>query len=235
MLLGLFEHRYNWDWPAAEREFQQALDIDPDLTMAHHQYGFSLVLQTQFDAGIDHLKLAVARDPQSARMHTDLALAYLYQQRWSESEREINSALGIDPKYFPALWARGIWHLHQGNLARAQEDLEAAHREDRSPEATAELAYCLGKAGNAKAARKLADELTQRLAAGEHIPAAAIAVSELGLGPKRHSPATRPFARRRDDKDEWLVWLAVDPVFDDLADEDRFQAIRAKIGLWPGK
>jgi tetratricopeptide (TPR) repeat protein len=100
---GLVQHRYHWNWPAAAKEFQRALAIDSDLTMAHQMNGFSLVLQSKMDAGIDQLQQALGRDPKSARIHIDLALAHMYRRKWRWSEREIRAALDNDPKYFPAL------------------------------------------------------------------------------------------------------------------------------------
>jgi tetratricopeptide (TPR) repeat protein len=234
VLLGLVEHRYEWKWANAEAHFERALKLDPDLTMAHHQYGFSLVLQTQFDSGIDHLRQALVRDPQSARIHTDLALAYLYQKQWKQSEREIDAALAIDPKYFPALWTRGVLHMHQGNWSRAQRELELALQEDDSPEAMAELAFCLGKMGDTSAAQSIADELESR-PKGQHVPAAALAVARLGGGNQNHAAAIAHLKTAITNRDEWLVWLAVDPVFDDLKADSRFQDIRSTIGLWGGR
>jgi serine/threonine protein kinase/Tfp pilus assembly protein PilF len=231
VLLGLYQHRYEWKWKQAKAHFDEALRLDPDLTMAHHQYGFSLVLQRQFDEGIHHLQQALAHDPDSARIHTDLALAYLYQQEWDASERELREALANDPQFFPALWARGALHMHQGKLSQARDELEAALELDDSPEAKAELAYCLAKMGDTSAAQAIAGELESR-PKGQHVPAAAIAVANLGGGKQSHTTAIAHLKTATADKDEWLVWLAVDPVFADLQDDPGFQAIRSRVGLW---
>jgi hypothetical protein len=80
---------------------------------------------------------------------------------------------------------------------------EQALDEDNSPEATAELAYCLGKLGDVQQARELANGLSQRAAAGQHIPAAAMAVAELGLGSKRYPSAIDILQDAVASKDEW--------------------------------
>src|SRR5439155_13406250 len=48
--LAFIEAVYDWDWPKAERDFQQAIAIDPDYATAYHWYASNcLVPLGRFD------------------------------------------------------------------------------------------------------------------------------------------------------------------------------------------
>jgi tetratricopeptide (TPR) repeat protein len=41
--LGAIKFRYEWNWEEAEREFLRAIEINPSLGIAHHDYAWFLV------------------------------------------------------------------------------------------------------------------------------------------------------------------------------------------------
>lgn len=68
---------------------------------------------------------AVELDPADPLYHANLAYQYLDEMRLAEAKREIDTALAIDPSFDLVLVARGRYHLQNGNLDKAIDDLLA--------------------------------------------------------------------------------------------------------------
>jgi tetratricopeptide (TPR) repeat protein len=191
------------------------------------------------------------KDQGSPDLMVDLGLAFLYAQQYTEAELKFREVLRKHPDHFPARWAFGELRLHQGLHLESQGDDSAAQDkyseaivelrracklDPQSPEAKAELAFCLGKLpspANRSRARRIVNELHHR--AGQNKPGeryvsfTALAVAQLGEGDRQNAMAnlTKGVAA----KEEWLIWLKVDPVFQALSSDD-FKEIHDAIGLW---
>jgi len=57
--LGFARMYYDWDWKDAEREFKQAIELNPGYPTAHHWYAEYLALMGQMDAAITEAKQAL--------------------------------------------------------------------------------------------------------------------------------------------------------------------------------
>ena len=244
-LLGLIEHRYNWDWKKADSHFKKAIATKNDSAIAHRFYGYSLALQGIVPSGIEELKAALQCDPESKDIKVDLALACLYAGQDGEAEKYLQEVLRDDPGNFPAQWAMGDVYLRRKEYGDAIKHLRKALRLDPdSPEVQAELAFCLGKTAssdtredNLREAKAIVADLAKRAGArggpsGErYVSYTALAVAQLGEADAGSALAS--LRKGLEEKDEWLVWLQIDPVFDDLRETAEFKATVEEIGLWP--
>lgn len=229
VLLALYEHRYEWNWTAAETLFQKAIDRDDRLTMAHQMYGNSLVLQRRFDEGLRELQLAMELDPQSRQVQVDLALARLFAGQTDEAERQLQEILSVEPEYFPARWALAEVCLRRGDWARSIEELRSALTLDASPEAQAELVYSLAKLpGRESEAVDVAKDL-EHPPIRRHVPAIAIAIANLNLG--RTDAANLALEKGLNERDEWLLWVGVDPVLEEIRNNAIVEPMRRQLGL----
>jgi len=70
-------------------------------------------------------KKAIELDPTDPLYHANLAIQYLDESRITEAKREIDAALAIDPSFDVMLVARGRYHLQNGDVDKAVEDLLA--------------------------------------------------------------------------------------------------------------
>jgi serine/threonine protein kinase/Tfp pilus assembly protein PilF len=234
VLLGLFEHRFNWNWTAARQHFENALRMQPKSAIALHTFGNALAVRGEFAAGIARLEDALRQDPDSLEVQTDLALAWLYSGDDRRAEQVLREVLAKDRGFFPAQWALGEVFLQRKEYAAAIVELERACKLDpQSVEAQAELAFCLGKSGtraNIARAKEIVKQFSQG-APGKYVPPTALAVAQLGLNPQ--APALASLSRGEQERDEWLVWIQVDPVFDELRGQPEFERIVAKVTASP--
>jgi len=159
-VLGFLHTVYDWDWPAAEREFQRVAALAPG--SADGLIGQALVSRTlgRWDDALRQSKAGIAQDPLSPD-----GFAILMKIQWSrgnylEAEAAARRVLGIRPTY-------GNGHFYLGLVLLARGDREAALREmqqetsDNAQQEGLAIAYhALGRKAESDAA--LARMLKQR-------------------------------------------------------------------------
>jgi DNA-binding winged helix-turn-helix (wHTH) protein len=116
--LGTVLFLAEWDWIAAERSLQRALDINPVHTEALLQYGSLHEALGRFDQGLRLKQQALAREPRSPLVLHHIALSYWYQRRYDETLVWLNRALDIDPKHLLATVFVGGVYWKLGDIDR---------------------------------------------------------------------------------------------------------------------
>src|SRR5260370_6853128 len=75
----------DWDWSLAEREYRRAIELDPNLALAHLGYGYLLVLLRRHDQAWTELKTAQALDPVSQVVGQTLVISLYDSRRYDEA------------------------------------------------------------------------------------------------------------------------------------------------------
>jgi serine/threonine protein kinase len=86
--LGLSHLFWDHDWPAAEREFKAAIDLNGQLALPHTLYAFWLMSIRRFDESIAEARTAQHLDPLSLFVNMGLCWAYHGAGRYEEAIRE---------------------------------------------------------------------------------------------------------------------------------------------------
>jgi TolB-like protein/Tfp pilus assembly protein PilF len=102
--LGLYRVWHEWDWEGAEKAYQQALRLNPNLADAHQGYSYLLCFMGRIEEALPHIELALELDPLSPVSHFAYGqvLGY-YHRRWDDAEAAFRTALEIEPSFAPAL------------------------------------------------------------------------------------------------------------------------------------
>jgi DNA-binding winged helix-turn-helix (wHTH) protein/Tfp pilus assembly protein PilF len=100
--LGTVLFLSEWDWAAAERSLQRALEINPDHTEALLQYGSLQEALGRLDEGLRCKQQALARDPRSPGVLVQIAISYWHQRKYDDTLVWARRALEIDPKHVQA-------------------------------------------------------------------------------------------------------------------------------------
>lgn len=95
--LGMTRMSYEWDWAGAEREFQRAIELDPNYATAHHWYGICLGATGRGDEAIASLKRAQQLDPLSLIISADVGLELHFARRYDEAIDQVRRSLGATP------------------------------------------------------------------------------------------------------------------------------------------
>ena len=138
--LGHIKLWLDWDWPGAEREFKQGLELNPNLALAHNQYAMYLATVGRLDDAIAEVKQAQQLDALSPIINSDLGWYLLYAKRNDEAIDQFRKTLEIDPNYVSALQGLGAAFAQQrharGSDGVTAEGALAGRREPNDPCAT---------------------------------------------------------------------------------------------------
>ena len=96
----------------------------------------------------------------------------------------------------------------------------------RPPLLVAFLGYTYARAGKAAEAQKVIEELQARQ--GGYI---ALFLARIRTALGQHDEALRLLQQVYDDRSESIVWLKVDPTFDALRGDPRFDALLKRVGF----
>ncbi len=227
--LAVVRCRFDWNWPECERELRLALAADPNYATGHHWLGELLVERGRFAQGQAELREAHALDPLSPPIHANLGVAYMYARDDDQALASFAQALEIDPSFLLAHRARGLTLLRMGRTEEALASLRRAREIDpRSAHAGADLGYALARSGRANEARAILQEL-ERMSHERPVSAYDFAVVQAGLG--ENQAALAQLEQAYADRATGVRWLKVEPIFDPLRGEPRFQELLRRVGL----
>ena len=220
---------YHWDWPAAEKEYRRALELNPNDAMAHAWYGEYLEAMARTEEAIVELRQAIALDPLSSNHVAHLGSAFYHARQYDQGIREFQKALQLEPDMIYAHQGLG-WVYEQKKMYREAiaEQEKGVNLTNRDAFAVASLGMVLGESGRKREAKKLLEELQERSKQG-YISPCLIALVHIGLG--NRDQAIKSLEQGYTDRDQGMMYLKVDPEMDDLRSDPRFQDLLRRVGL----
>jgi serine/threonine-protein kinase len=221
----------DWDWRAAEREFQFAIALDASYATTHHWYAMScLVPMGRLDEALEEMRLAQSLDPVSSIVARDLAVIHVYRGDYEAALDQCDHTIELNPHFSPAYWALGIIQEQRKDLDEAiaafQRALDLA---PSSPRMQAALGRTFALAGKRHAAlqslRKLESLTKQRYVSPFEFAALRFSLDQTDLGFRwlRKACEHRAFD---------VLALKVDPRFEPLRSDPRLGKIISDIGLF---
>lgn len=220
---------YEWDWQAAEKRFLAALDENPSHPVAREWYGWCLVALGRIDDALAEIRRARELDPLSARANTAMAMCLYFARHHDRAIEHLELAVELDPQFADAHCGLG---LNYQQLAMWDDSFaefhEAVALSGRSVEDIASLGFAYGAAGRTREARAMLSEL-EALASQRYVPAVYLAAVHAGLGEAEQ--ACDCLERGFVERSSWLVFLRVDPWWDRLRTNPRFDRLLERIRL----
>jgi TolB-like protein/Flp pilus assembly protein TadD len=220
---------YNdFDFSQANREFQRAIELNPNYAIAHQQYGNNtLSALGRFDDAIAEGKRAAELDPLSLVINADLGVNYYYAGRFDEAIAQERKTLELDPGYYFAYLNLGQALEMKGARDAAIAEYQKARELNDDPLVLALLAHAYGLSGNKMEAEKILDQL-KKLSQERYVSAYSFALAYLGLGNEQE--ALRWLEQSYQDRaGADIGWIRVDHLLDPLHGDPRFEAIAEKI------
>jgi tetratricopeptide (TPR) repeat protein len=107
------------DSGAAFRACERAIDIAPQLAVAHAELGNVLASQRKYDLAADAFRRGLALDPNDANAHVNLGSALYFQGHFDEAAASQRRALALDPGHPAALKNLGAALRQLGYYAEA--------------------------------------------------------------------------------------------------------------------
>ena len=104
-----------WDWTKGEKEFLEALAINPSDAMSRIYYAHLLAILQQNDEAIIQGRIAMEIDPQNPLIHALYAAVFMMTRDWEAAMDQLEKALALDPGHFFALQFMDVVAFHLGD------------------------------------------------------------------------------------------------------------------------
>jgi TolB-like protein/DNA-binding winged helix-turn-helix (wHTH) protein len=240
--LACVEVILNWNWSGAEREFKRAIELNPSSAKAHVWYAHYLAAMGRFDESAAEAQRALQLDPISL-FTMDFEQWALYMTRhYDLLIEETRKSLELAPEFAWAHYERAMVFLRMGRGTESlQEFLEAEKqlglREDRLKELKQAyqqtgypgywrktLAFSLEAS---KQPRKFA--VTSGYGSWDYMDTVDVGAVQVRVGDFHGAFETlnKAFTKH----DAALIYLNVDPTWDPIRSDPRFQILLRRIRL----
>jgi eukaryotic-like serine/threonine-protein kinase len=221
---------YDYDWPAAEREFQRAFGLNPNYAAAHEFYSWYLTAMGRTEKAIQEARRAAELDPLSAEIHSELGWNLYFARQYDKAADELHKALELDPNYWIGYFYLGQVYAQQGRF----DDAIGAQRKASESFGSAvswslaEIARDYALEGRLPEARQALQDVLQRSRTLHGIPYG-VATVYVALGDKDQAFAQLEQALAQ--RTQFMDFLKVDPELDSLRSDPRFQNLLGRMKL----
>jgi len=222
---------YEWDWSAAESQFKQAIELNPNSADAHWGYAHLLSNTGRHAEGLAEAKRARELDPLNLRTNALEGQFLLHAGRTDEALAKLQTTFELDPTYWFAHMFASSAYLEKGMYSEAiAEARKASEFSNGSSHALVFLGYALAKSGKHAEARAVLEELIKR-SSERYTSLYNIALVYNGLG--EHEETLAWLERGYEKRDPKMVFLKVEPKWNNLRADPRFQALLQRVGFMP--
>jgi TolB-like protein/Tfp pilus assembly protein PilF len=229
--LAFATYAYDWDWPAGEREFKRAIQLDPNYATAHYWYSLYLGQLGRVTEALAEAKRSRDLEPLSLIGNHSVALALYYARRYDEAADSLRKTLELDPNFQLA-------HRLLGQLYEAQGRSEEGLLEFQQLSTTARinwlhaglLAHAYGRTGDRSKAWEIVNNMVEA-SKTRFVPSAQIAWGYIGLGDRDSTFVW--LERAYGERSQALTFLKTDPMYDELRSDARYASLLRRVGLAP--
>jgi tetratricopeptide (TPR) repeat protein len=214
---------YDWDWPAAERESQQALTLEPRNPFVIGNVGFAQSAFAQPEESARLMSAAVALDPLNATWRELLGQMRYRAGRLPEAEAELHKVLDLTPTY-----AEGYFYLGQILLAEGKREAALVVMRQETPDNGRDTGLTI--VFHALGRRAESDTALARQTK-EHASDAAYEIAQAHAYRGELDEAFAWLDRAYRQKDVELYWIKGDPLLKNLEPDPRYKPFLRKMKL----
>src|SRR2546427_3244395 len=220
---------YDYDFLAAEREFERSLELSPRYAIAHHNFGWCLATMGRYEEGCTELKRAIRLDPCSSVFRFGLGVVYNRTRRYDHATEQFEKAIELDPNSPQGHWGLGLTYLnnrmYEPAIAELRKGLELSQG---ATVGVAFLGEAYAAAGCENEAQKILEQLKER---SKHRYVTPYLVGRVYAALGKKEQALRCLETGYQERAEWMVWLKTEPQFDDLRPDPRFQDLLRRMNF----
>jgi serine/threonine-protein kinase len=215
-----------FDWRNAQIEFDRAIELNPNLAWAYEIYAWFLSGLGRSDEAIAKDKKAIELDPLNSFFQAALAYFLYHARRYDDAIVQIKKTLELDPASTLGRHLLGCCLLWKADTAGAIAEFERSKIMVTGAWYQGLLGYAYAISGDRPKAEQMLRELAE-MAKRQYVNSSAFAAIYLGLGEKEKALDWLDVAYENQESACWL--LKVDPIYDSVRNEPRFQALVQKV------
>jgi serine/threonine-protein kinase len=220
---------YEWDWLGAERDFKKSLELNPSYGTAHLWYALYLIAMERVDEAIAEVKLAQELDPLSLVINLNVSRVLYFARAYDQAAEHCLKTLDMYPGFFLAHRRLGQIYERKQMYEEALAEFEKAlTREAANSETISVKGYTLASAGRTNEAERALEELKEL---SKQIYVSPYSLSRVLFGLGRYDEAFEYLEKTYQERHGILVYLKVEPLFDDLRSDPRLISLLERLNL----
>jgi tetratricopeptide (TPR) repeat protein len=224
---GWLKLSYDWDWAGAEREYQRAIELNPNNSMAHRYYAQYFRLRKRFDEALEENRRAIDLAPLDLSAQLQLASLYHAERLGDKEIEQCKRVLEMDPTFTAAYINLGGGYELKGQWAEAI----AAYEHLRGFSKVGYLsgvAHVWAQAGNRHQAEAALAELIE-FSRHNYVNPLFFAeyYAHFGTRDQAYQWLERAYLERAGG----MVAIDIDDCYDNLRSDPRFQDLRRRVGF----
>jgi TolB-like protein/Tfp pilus assembly protein PilF len=220
---------YDYDFAAAEREFERSLELNPRYVTGHTWFGFFLAMMGRNEEAYTELKRALRLDPCSSPVYVCLGIVHWAARRYDQAIEQFEKAIELESSNAHAHGLLGHVYLCQSQYEPAVTAWQKGIQFSQGASSfVAALGETYAKAGNRDAAQRILEQLAE-LSKQRYVTPFIVGRLNLALDKKDEALACLETAYRG--RDSFMLFLKVDPLLDELRPEPRFQDLMRRMNF----
>jgi serine/threonine protein kinase/tetratricopeptide (TPR) repeat protein len=221
---------YDWNLSESNKEFQRAIELNPNYANAHHWYAReNLTIMGSFDRALAEMRRAHELDPLSLIINANLGKAYFNARRYDEAIQQLRKTIEIDQTFFVAHHYLGSAYAMKGDYSAAFAEYQKAHQlNEYDPHVLALTGRLYAVSGRRAEALKTIEQL-KSIARERYVADYSIALIYAALGEK--DQAFELLEKSYRDHTVDMLTLHYDPLIDNLRSDLRFADLQRRVGL----
>jgi len=227
--LAMYQEQYQYDWSAAEKEFEKAIGANPSYATARQWFAEFLGFLGKTEESIAEAEKAFGLDPLSLSTNTARAFPYLAARKYDKAIEKLKPALELDGEFPLALYYLGRCYDGKGLHKKAiTEYNKALNSSGGGTYFRSALIYALYKDGQ-KAAADVELKKIEKLSEQRSVSKYVLARSYAAVNEKEKALKTLEEAYQ--ERDSLMIVMNIEQIFDEIRGEPRFQALMKKMNL----
>jgi TolB-like protein/DNA-binding winged helix-turn-helix (wHTH) protein/Tfp pilus assembly protein PilF len=227
-VLGGIALFYDWNWSAAEEEYKQTMALNPNNVGAHEWHSRGLVTQGRTEEAIAEAKRTIALSPSPLSWDYPIWV-FVLAHRFDLASERAHQLLEVAPNWVWAHFMMAQVLEQQGQFEEAaQEFLKADELFGTDSKKVAQLKEAMTKSGAQGYWRRTLENYRES-AKLNYVPSVLVAQACVRVGDKEC--AFEWLERGFEERDDLIIDLRVEPVFDNLRSDPRFQDLVHRVGI----
>jgi tetratricopeptide (TPR) repeat protein len=224
--LGFATAAHDFDWSVAEAHHRRAIEINPNYATGHHWYNFHLLMTGRFDDALREILRARELDPASPSVVQALGWCYYQSRRYEEAIATHQNLLEVAPDFTVGLvtyaWTLRAAGRFEEAVAASEKALQLSGGGQFFVSGLGASYAAAGRAEDARAALRRLKDIAMRM----YVSPYHTALVHVHLGD--YEKALALLKKAYEVNDGWLVWIGVEPTFDVIRGDQKFEDLLSK-------
>jgi TolB-like protein/Flp pilus assembly protein TadD len=220
---------FDWNWSAAEKEFDRAIELNPNYSIAHFWRGVYLTAMGRISEALVEMHLAQELDPLALPIVAIGGWIFCLGRQYDQAIEQSQKAIVMDPNYALAHGYLGMALEHKGMLKEAIAEFQKGFTLSGGlPIYLAFMGHAYGVACKKHKAEETLDEL-KKLSMRRYVSAIEVALVYAGLRETR--VGFDWLQKAYDERARLPLFLKMDPAFDSLRSDPRFLELLCRMNF----